>query len=124
MKHIKNKKGFGFVDSGVKILIAVVIGAVLLGGTYAVANETVMPTVKTKIESLFDYSGEVSTETKIQGDINGDGVLNDDDLSILKNALLGNVTGYDNSALDVNEDGEVNVKDVARLKKLIAAQST
>jgi len=100
-----------------------VIGAVFLGGTYAVANETVMPTVKTKIESLFDYSGEVSTETKIQGDINGDGVLNDEDLSILKNALIGNVSGYDNSALDVNEDGEVNVKDIVRLKNLIAAQS-
>ena len=33
-KTIKSKKAEGYVDSGVKILIAVVIGALLLGGVY------------------------------------------------------------------------------------------
>ena len=56
-KKLKNKKGFGFVDSGVKILIAVVIGALMLGGTYTLAKDTVLPSVKSKVESMFDYGG-------------------------------------------------------------------
>ena len=41
MKRIfKNKKGIGFVDSGVKILIAVIIGAVLLGGIYVLTRDS------------------------------------------------------------------------------------
>ena len=54
---IANKKAEGYVDSGVKILIAVVIGALLLAGLYALFNSTIMPTVTTKIQNLFNYSG-------------------------------------------------------------------
>ena len=46
-----------YADTGVKILIAVVIGALLLGGLYALFNTTIMPTVTEKIEGLFDYAG-------------------------------------------------------------------
>ena len=53
---IANKKAEGYVDSGVKILIAVVIGALLLAGLYALFNSTIMPTVSDKITSLFNYS--------------------------------------------------------------------
>lgn len=52
-----SRKGEGYVDSGVKILIAVVIGALLLAGLYALFNTTIMPTVTTKVEGLFNYSG-------------------------------------------------------------------
>ena len=48
--------GEGYVDSGVKILIAVVIGALLLGGLYALFNTTIMPTVTTKITELFNFT--------------------------------------------------------------------
>lgn len=54
---IANKKAEGYVDSGVKILIAVVIGALLLAGLYTLFNSTIMPTVTSKITSLFSYSG-------------------------------------------------------------------
>lgn len=54
---IANKKAEGYVDSGVKILIAVVIGALLLAGLYTLFNSTIMPTVTNKITSLFSYSG-------------------------------------------------------------------
>jgi len=54
---IENKKAEGYVDSGVKILIAVVIGALLLAGLYALFNTTIMPTVTTKVQGLFNYSG-------------------------------------------------------------------
>lgn len=46
-----------YVDTGVKILIAVVIGALLLGGLYALFNSTIMPTVTQKITELFNYAG-------------------------------------------------------------------
>ena len=54
---VATKKAEGYVDSGVKILIAVVIGALLLAGLYALFNTTIMPTVTSKIVALFGYSG-------------------------------------------------------------------
>ena len=54
---IENKKAEGYVDSGVKILIAVVIGALLLAGLYALFNTTIMPTVTSKVQGLFNYKG-------------------------------------------------------------------
>ena len=54
---IASKKAEGYVDSGVKILIAVVIGALLLAGLYALFNSTIMPTVTQKVQGLFNYSG-------------------------------------------------------------------
>ena len=54
---VENKEAEGYVDSGVKILIAVVIGALLLAGLYALFNTTIMPTVTSKVQGLFNYSG-------------------------------------------------------------------
>ena len=52
-----NTRGEGYVDTGVKILIAVVIGALLLAGLYTLFNTTIMPTVTTKVTELFNYQG-------------------------------------------------------------------
>ena len=54
---VENKEAEGYVDSGVKILIAVVIGALLLAGLYALFNTTIMPTVTSKVQGLFNYHG-------------------------------------------------------------------
>ena len=54
---VQSRKAEGYVDSGVKILIAVVIGALLLAGLYALFNTTIMPTVTSKITDLFSYKG-------------------------------------------------------------------
>lgn len=54
---LANSRGEGFVDSGVKILIAVVIGALLLGGLYLLFNSTILPTLTNKIQDLFNYAG-------------------------------------------------------------------
>ncbi|MCQ2485554.1 MAG: DUF6133 family protein [Clostridia bacterium] len=56
-KLFKNKKGEAYVDTGVKILIAVVIGALLLALLYALFNDTIMPSVTEKVEGLFNYAG-------------------------------------------------------------------
>ena len=54
---VLNVRADGYVDSGVKILIAVVIGALLLAGLYTLFNSTIMPTVTEKITNLFNYKG-------------------------------------------------------------------
>lgn len=54
---VMSRKAEGYVDSGVKILIAVVIGALLLTLLYALFNTTIMPTVTSKITGLFNYAG-------------------------------------------------------------------
>ena len=46
-----------YVDTGVKILIAVVIGALLLGLLYTLFNSTIMPKVTEKVNELFNYAG-------------------------------------------------------------------
>ena len=52
---IQSRKAEGYVDSGVKILIAVVIGALLLAGLYTLFNSTIIPTLTTKVQGLFNY---------------------------------------------------------------------
>ena len=54
---VSNHKAEGYVDSGVKILIAVVIGALLLAGLYALFSDVIMPTVEDKITDLFNFKG-------------------------------------------------------------------
>ncbi len=54
---LRNERGENYVDSGVKILIAVVLGALLLAGLYALFNDTIMPTLTQRIKDMFDYAG-------------------------------------------------------------------
>ena len=49
--------GEGYVDTAVKILIAVVLGALLLAGLYALFNDTVLPTLTNRVKEMFDYAG-------------------------------------------------------------------
>lgn len=49
--------GESYVDSGVKIIIAVVVGGVLLAGLYALFKTTILPTLNTKITGMFGYTG-------------------------------------------------------------------
>lgn len=55
-KHIiSGNSGEGYVDTAVKILIAVVIGALVLAGLYNLFGETVMPTLTQRIQEMFNY---------------------------------------------------------------------
>ena len=56
-----SKRGEGYVGSGVKILIAVVIGALLLTGVYFITKDVVIENASNKVRTLFDYGGEVSS---------------------------------------------------------------
>jgi len=54
---LNNNRGDGYIDTAVKILIAVVLGALLLAGLYALFGDVVMPTLTNKIKGMFNYAG-------------------------------------------------------------------
>ena len=54
---LQNKAGESYVDTGVKILIAVVIGALLLAGLYTLFGDVVMPTLTRRITEMSNYTG-------------------------------------------------------------------
>ena len=54
---LNNNKGEGYIDTAVKILIAVVLGALLLAGLYALFGDIVMPTLVKRIKDMFNYAG-------------------------------------------------------------------
>ena len=54
---IESTSGEGYIDTGVKIILGVVIGGVILAGLYALFNTTIIPTLTSKIEQMFNYAG-------------------------------------------------------------------
>lgn len=54
---MRDKRGENYVDTAVKILIAIVIGALLLAGLYALFGDVVMPTLTRRIQEMFNYAG-------------------------------------------------------------------
>lgn len=54
---MKDTKGENYVDTAVKILIAVVLSALLLAGLYALFGDVVMPTLTQRIQDMFNYAG-------------------------------------------------------------------
>ena len=54
---MKDTKGENYVDTAVKILIAVVLGALLLAGLYELFGDVVMPTLTQRIQDMFNYAG-------------------------------------------------------------------
>ncbi|WP_270810391.1 DUF6133 family protein [Hungatella effluvii] len=52
---LRSQSGEGFVDTAIKILLAVVIGALLLGGLYTLFDDTVLPTLIRRVTEMFDY---------------------------------------------------------------------
>ena len=54
---LTSRSGEGFVDTALKILISVVVGALLLAGLYMLFKDTILPTLTQRIKDLFDYKG-------------------------------------------------------------------
>ena len=54
---VASVKAEGYVDTGVKIIISVVIGGVILAGLYTLFNGTIIPTLQSKMSGMFNYGG-------------------------------------------------------------------
>ena len=53
---IVNTHGDGYIDTGVKIIIGVVVGAVILAGLYALFDNVIIPRLNTEITDMFNYT--------------------------------------------------------------------
>ena len=54
---LQNARGEGFVGTAIKILMAVVIGALVLAGLYLLFDKTVLPTLTKRVQEMFNYAG-------------------------------------------------------------------
>ena len=54
---IQSVKAEGYVDTGVKIIISVVVGGVILAGLYAFIKNNIQTRLNTEIGKMFNYSG-------------------------------------------------------------------
>lgn len=52
-----NNRGEGYIDTAIKILLSVVLGALLLAGLYALFGNTVLPELTRRIQEMFNYAG-------------------------------------------------------------------
>ena len=53
--YLRNKSGEGHIDTGIKIIIGIVIGALILGGLYALFDNLVMPKLNAKVQDMMHY---------------------------------------------------------------------
>jgi len=54
---LEAKKAELYVDKGVGIIIAVVVGAAIMAGIYALFKTTIIPNMNTKVSDLWTYTG-------------------------------------------------------------------
>lgn len=70
MTHYKNsllnKSGEGHIDTGIKIIIGIVVGALILGGLYALFDNLVMPKLNAKVQDMMHYE-EGASEFSLDG---------------------------------------------------------
>ena len=54
---LEGKRGEGYIDTAVKMIIAVVIGALVLGGLYFIFNDMILPGLAERIQDMFGSPG-------------------------------------------------------------------
>ena len=100
------------------------------GGMVIGENDGVLVGTGTQVELVNDYSGNTDAVYTIIiiGDINGDGEINNNDLTSLKSFVYGTPEPEQGSATffaaDVNGDGEVNNTDITPMKAVVFGSST
>ena len=56
---------------------------------------------------------------KLRGDVNGDGIVNQADVDIVANYIMGTSTGFSFEDVDVNNDGYANAADIVKIVEVI-----
>jgi len=57
VRILNDNSGEGFVDTAVKVLMSVVIGALVLAGLYMLFKDTVLPELSRRITEMFNFKG-------------------------------------------------------------------
>ena len=74
-KKLWNRSGEGSIDTGVKIIIGIGIGALILGGLYALFATVILPKMNDEVDNLMDYGKNGVTVQRILDDQTGTYVL-------------------------------------------------
>mgnify|MGYP004540197223 CR=1 FL=1 len=53
---MRDNSGQGAVDVAIVCLLSVILGALILAGLYALMKDTILPTLTTKIQEMFNYT--------------------------------------------------------------------
>ena len=56
-EKFKEEDGASFIDTALKILTGLIIGALVLAGLYFMFGDIVLPTLMERVTNLFDYDG-------------------------------------------------------------------
>ena len=63
-ERLDNENGDFYISEGVKVIIAVILGSLLITAMVALFNQQIIPGIQDKITELFDaYSGPVINNT-------------------------------------------------------------
>ena len=95
------------------------IGWFLNAGTGAAAGTGTAVT----LETVFNEDTTIYANWYLPGDVNGDGIVNNKDVTRLLKYLAGDDVEVVLFACDINGDGSVNNKDVTRLLKYLAGDN-
>lgn len=74
-KILKSKSGEGHLDTAVKIIIAVVIGALVLGGLYLLFSNVILPQLNDEVDGMMEYGENGATVRRVLDDESGTYVL-------------------------------------------------
>ena len=74
-KKLWNRSGEGSIDTGVKIIIGIVIGALILGGLYSLFATVILPKMDDEVDNLMEYGKNGVTVQRILDDQTGTYVL-------------------------------------------------
>ena len=66
---LNNKSAETYVDTGVKILMAVVVGAILIVALIALFDNTILPRVTEKVVALFDQADNTTFTPDYNGTV-------------------------------------------------------
>ena len=96
-------------------------GWVFLGWYTAPAESAFVAGQGTQVtaETVFDEDVTVYAHWRLPGDVNGDGKVNNKDVTRLQKYLKGDEVEVVEFNLDVNGDGKVNNKDLTRLQRYL-----
>ncbi len=92
----------------------------ILSGNYTGITESVQFDTESELSRITSVGG-----TRFVGDANGDGVVNLQDYSVLKQYIASRPSAsFDADLADANRDGAISIKDVLLLKKHVASAIT
>ena len=57
--NLKNKRAEAYIGTGIKIIIAVVIGALILGGVYALFKNVILPKTDHQVEAMMNTGTDI-----------------------------------------------------------------